>query len=195
MIWTTELREAMRAWRQLERAVQECIVSSCGPICADCPTPCCREEICCETRESAWLRNVRNAGTGTSLKYDARKGWITPQGCALRTGRPTVCYGFFCDSVRRWFDPVREYALTTAGALMNFVGRRALGDRSLIALTENAELARLRPERLMKRIDMAWVVLESCRRTLETGVLSAEDAAILARVASMPARPDRAKSA
>ena len=78
------------------------------------------------------------------------------RGCRLPIGRPPICYQFFCQKALDGLpdDHHREH-LKTAAALVNDVGKQALGGRHLVTLTAAEIFGRLNIDKLNQRIRSA----------------------------------------
>lgn len=146
------LREAVEAYCRLERDIGRHMTAWCAPVCARCPTPCCRAEICEETRRSAWLIRIRRH-SAPRLRHTDR-GWLGRGECRLPAGRPPVCYEYFCATLLAGCTEEKKAALSRLGKLVSAAGFRALGQRHLVELNE-ADLQRVKPERLLRRIRRA----------------------------------------
>ena len=184
-----DLKPFAREYRALERDVQRLIRSAPTNCCPGCRVICCREDICDETCQSHWLgANLQVAGSRRRPPYPSPGGWLSATGCVLQTGRPPVCYSFFCEATTDDLSAAAHYALQTAGRLLEWVGRRALGPRHLVELTEPEDLWRIRPERLIVRIAPARQALAVCEAVLLRGAVpEGESLAALWRIAPPPA--------
>lgn len=150
-------------YKNLENTVRQRISDIGRPFCEGCSSPCCREDICRETLESLWLRTVWTSNQVDVSSYDDARGWLTVGGCALKAGRPPVCYEFFCSGIMASLGGAyQKYGLTALGNLMNFVGRGALGKSHLVTLSEPEELLNIHYGRIRKRIGEAYKALEDC---------------------------------
>ena len=67
----------------------------------------------------------------TNLDSDAY-GFLTPTGCGIKIGRPTVCYEYFCyDHLYYQPDEVHEKVMRVLGVLPAHATRNAIGDAPL----------------------------------------------------------------
>ena len=157
---TPTLRTVLVEYAALEHVIQGLLNRYGYTCCSRCENVCCRYDICEESTVSAFLTLLR-ALYPPEADYDEKYGWHTADGCALRTGRPPVCYEFFCDDwlAAQASDAVRQ-AIKALGMLLTQVGRRALGQRHLVTMSDPLLLSRVSPERLMKKIQRAREELE-----------------------------------
>lgn len=150
-------------YRNLENTVRGLITDICRPFCESCPNPCCREDICRETLDSIWLRTVWTSNQVDRSSYDDAEGWLTVSGCALKAGRPPVCYEFYCSRIMSSLGGAyQKYGLSALGNLMNFVGRGASGKSHLVTLSDPEELFNMHCGKIHKRIGEAYEALEDC---------------------------------
>ncbi len=80
----------------IEKEIQKLIYQTSFHFCKECSSRCCKEEICRESIESAFLSILVEKQKN---QYDTKNGWISPLGCSLDYGRPLVCYQFFCEEI------------------------------------------------------------------------------------------------
>lgn len=181
-----DLDHAVKVYAAFEQTVRQWTDGRCGPFCKTCRAVCCRAHFCDETRQSAFLARVA-AHASPQSDYHAATGWLTPAGCGLKAGRPPVCYEFLCLRITTALDgdPLKRHALLAASMLMTHVGRRALGGRHLVTLTRRRDLARIRVERLMDRLDEAGAALAAAVDVF-AGRRSGNPQAAFARIAPAP---------
>jgi hypothetical protein len=156
----------VHSYARLERQVQGLMGEVCGPFCRSCGKPCCQEKFCRETITSPWLVLVRNSFPPED-RYDPERGWRRSGGCLLREGRSPICYEYFCKKIASDGDPIRNYALQTLGKLLSFAGQKALNGIHLVAIPSAEDLARIKPERLFKRLQLAGTAFVACRQVLK----------------------------
>ena len=158
----TDINHLVDAYGQFEAQIRRWTEAQCRPFCANCRTVCCRAHFCDETRESVFLSRVAGRWSPRSV-YHPSAGWLTPAGCSLRAGRPPVCYEFLCHELSTALatDPIRRHALLVVSMLVSHVGRRALGGRHLVTLTRQRDLQRIRPDRLLARLDEARLAFQA----------------------------------
>lgn len=130
--------ELVREYADLERAVSQRMARLCAATCSACASPCCQEAICAESKDSPWLRRVRKKD-GENPKRYGEDGWLGKRGCRLATGRPPICYEFYCSALLNAFATgLEQYSAQVLGKLISHAGRRARGDRHLVELDEAA---------------------------------------------------------
>lgn len=158
-------------WRYvaLEHDVQRLINDQCSMHCALCTACCCRADICEEALDSAFLRHLHGQQRH-SITFSERFGWLTEYGCSLPIGRPPVCYEFFCDDLLAR-QPGEDHcrALKTLGALLNDVGRNALGAIHLVEITREEDLHRLSAARFQKQMTRARAAFDHLQFFFENG--------------------------
>lgn len=151
-----DLSHLVDAYGRFEQQVRQWTENRCGHFCAHCQAVCCRNHYCDETRQSVFLTAVARHFSSQSV-YHPSNGWLTPTGCSLVAGRPPVCYEFLCRRISSAFgtDPILRHALLAVSMAMTHVGRRAIGGRHLVTAMDQGDLKRIRPDRLMTRLDEA----------------------------------------
>ncbi len=163
-----QLNQFIERYIELEREVQKLVTGLCFELCAQCTQICCRADICEEAIESPFLRLINQR---TELDSD-RYGFLTPTGCGLDIGRPTVCYEYFCyDHLYYQPDEVHEKVLRVLGALPAHAGRNATGDTHLLEIMQAEQLEHLAFQRLEKNLDQCFQALEIIRDFYSEGVL------------------------
>lgn len=123
----------------LEKEIQKLIDPFSRYFCGRCAGKCCREDICRESIESAFLSMLIEK---QSVSYDLDDGWQGTSGCRLEFGRPLVCYDFFCE------DIVKSYLFKTADIqtiIHDFIsiGNKAHGNTHLLCI-DNLNLLSLK---------------------------------------------------
>ncbi len=183
---TKHLEKYAKEYKIFERRVRNIITAECLPFCSSCKSTCCKIDFCRESTESLWLRYVRSVGKEEDRYFYPKTGWLRSYGCALKTGRPPVCYEFFCsallDSIA---NPLKRYALVVLGRLVSFIGERALGQKHLVVLTSMEELRRIHIERLRHRLEKGMRVMAQCSEILN-GVSEIDNLDELQEVARVP---------
>jgi hypothetical protein len=82
----------------IEKILQQITLKHTGESCSKCGGVCCKEEICRESIESAFLRFILGKEV---VKYRDDTGWYMPKtGCQLKFGRPLICYEYLCTGLR-----------------------------------------------------------------------------------------------
>jgi len=183
----SHLADLAVAYRELEDEVRRVVSDACRVLCLECEGDCCKEEICLEANTSPWLRLSRRVSM-PSRDWRARgaPGWMSEWGCGLRTGRPPVCYGYFCNHLLGAFDADRQYALRVAGALPMYVGSRAVGDRHLVELDDLDCLTSERCKRLEARVVEGRRILAASEAVLRGAPMDVQTRVLLRKVARQP---------
>jgi len=111
--------------------------------------------MCRESLESPFLLLVREYGT-TTPGWRNKHGWLGPNGCRLKVGRPPVCYEFLCRALLTGQpNQGTRNRLISLARLISQAGRRALGGDHLVEIMTPERLARVKPQRLSARFDQA----------------------------------------
>jgi hypothetical protein len=139
-----------------------------------------------ETRESVFLKRVVRRHT-PHAGFDSVHGWLGPDGCRLVAGRPPVCYEFLCRDIPHAIqgDPHRRHAMLTLSMLVTHLGKRAVGDRHLVELTDEAALMRIAGSRFYARLAQAEAAFEAAVGLLD-GQLSDDATVLLSRIVAPP---------
>ena len=83
---------------EIEHYLQRLAKTISSSECSACTNVCCREDICNESITSDFLRFILG---NTTKDYHKENGWFdNSSGCTLTSGRPFVCYEFFCSQFR-----------------------------------------------------------------------------------------------
>jgi hypothetical protein len=152
-----QLEQFIERYTELEREVQQLVTGLCNSLCAQCTQICCRADICEEAIDSPFLRLLNKR---TELDSDAY-GFLTPTGCGLEIGRPSVCYEYFCyDHLYYQPDEIHEKVLRVLGALPAHAGRNATGDTHILEVMQAEKLDQLAFQRLEKNLDECFQALE-----------------------------------
>ena len=127
----------------LEKEIQKLIDPFSRNFCGRCTGKCCREEICRESIDSAFLLMLIEK---QSVSYDHHDGWQGSSGCRLAFARPLVCYDFFCD------DICKSHLFKTADIqtiIHDFIsiGNKAHGNTHLLCI-DNLDV--LSPQKIQK---------------------------------------------
>jgi hypothetical protein len=163
------------------------MIAICAPQCRGCTNVCCREELCRETIEAPFLCLLHEKNL-PSNSYNSRKGWLTKKGCALSTGRAPVCYHFLCtDILAAQNTQLDRYMLEVLAALINHIGKNALGDRHLVEILDLDDLHRLKLPRFSKKLHEARAAFNAVEAHLNTGCLDENSIPDLTKI--LPHRP------
>ncbi len=152
-----KLKQFIDQYIELERDVQKLVTGLCNSLCSQCTQICCRADICEEAIESPFLRLINKR---TELDSDAY-GFLTPTGCGLSIGRPTVCYEYFChDHIYHQPDEIHAKVMRVLGALPAHATRNAIGDAPLAEILQEEKLDLVDFQTLEKQLDESFKALE-----------------------------------
>lgn len=122
----------IQLWIQVEKEIQKRTDEiSCG-MCVHCQPNCCAEKICQESLSSSFLRLLVQL---QDVSYDLDSGWLGPRGCRLKSGRPLVCYDYFCDPMID-SDIMQSSGIRELIKQFKSVGNRAHGHDHLICMSD-----------------------------------------------------------
>jgi hypothetical protein len=134
--------------------------------------------------DSAFLRALRSIHQKDVFFCD-RYGWLTESGCALKCGRPPVCYGFLCnDIVDSLNDTERDY-VRVLGRIVSWVGERAAGSRHLVEIMDSADLEQINCERISRRIVTARTALAGVVACTERKKCTEDQAAAMHKISAV----------
>ncbi len=165
----SRLKDLLKEYVELECGVQELIGAQCGPVCGLCTVACCcRADICEEALESPFLCLLHKRN---DLESDAY-GFLTETGCALKIGRPPICYEFFCEELlEAQPDDQHRDLLKILGRLPTHAGQNAHGEAHWVEVTQKEELEHLAFQRLEKQMQECFQALEILRSFFDEGTL------------------------
>ena len=164
-----KLEQFIERYTELEREVQKLVTGLCNSLCSQCTQICCRADICEEAIESPFLRLINRR---TELDSDAY-GFLTPTGCGLEIGRPTVCYEYFCyDQLYHQPDEVHEKVMKVLGALPAHATRNALDDTPLSEILQEEKLNEVDFQTLEKNMDECFQALDIIKTFYNENTLS-----------------------
>ncbi|HPR83623.1 MAG TPA: hypothetical protein PLD51_07175 [Pontiellaceae bacterium] len=175
----SQLKHLLEEYAALERGVQELVSAQCREVCELCTACCCRADLCEEALESPFLCAVHGKDELDSDRY----GFLTETGCALETGRPPVCYEFFCDELQAAQpDELHRSVLLILGRLPAYAGEKAHGDAHLAEIMQAEELDHLAFQRLEKQMQNAREALDCIRAFYNDGTLPEHSRKVLSRI-------------
>jgi hypothetical protein len=152
-------------------------------FCSACQHVCCRSDFCRETLDSAFLRRVRRVNR-PAISYSPVSGWLTSTGCALRCGRPPVCYQYLCSPIlQSQPSPAHRYVIRVFAQLIPHVGKNALGSCHLVEIMDSRRLERINVVRLERRLEEGRAAFQAIEAFLNRAPLSLPD---LVRILPMP---------
>lgn len=150
---------------QIERYLQDFCRMHIASYCRRCESVCCREDICRESMESPFLREIIGK---KAVSYDCRKGWLDPKsGCRIRQGRPFVCYEYFCSGI-----PKKAYsAVSEIIRRMNQAYARVYRGRHILELDDLSLISERKLKRIYEKIStiLSWLSEKKldCRQSVE----------------------------
>jgi len=162
----SEYTNMLRAYTKLEGEVREYISSLFSGTCMLCTSSCCTPDICEESLDSVFLKSVRAVYEPGALFCDSY-GWLTERGCALKCGRPPVCYGFFCNEIVNSLSKRDHDAIMVLGRLLSWVGEKAFRGMHLVEIMDENELNSLKTERILKRLSIASLALDGVKNAIQ----------------------------
>ena len=156
----------LKAYVELEGEVREYISGLFSGTCALCTSTCCTPDICEESLDSAFLKSVRSVYEPDAIFCD-RYGWLTERGCALKCGRPPVCYGFFCNEIVDSLSERERDIIRVLGRIISWVGEKAYGGKHIVEIMDSEDLKKLNLERILKRIKVGHTALNGVEISLQ----------------------------
>ena len=169
-----------------EQRVRQEMERRCRAFCSVCRQVCCRVHFCVEARESVFLKRVARRHS-PHAEFDSVHGWLGPDGCRLVAGRPPVCYEFLCRDIPHAMhgDPHRRHAMLTLSMLVTHLGKRAVGGRHLVEVTDETALKRIAGSRFHAHLAQAEAAFEAALGLLD-GEWSDNATALLSRIVVPP---------
>ncbi len=166
------LKTYIKQYTKLELGMRELINRKGNSLCGQCTRCCCDIIICEEAIKSPFLKTVHQQ----TDQFKEKTGFLSPTGCTLEKGRPSVCYEYFCDD-HFYYQPDELHAevLKILGGLLNHATRNAQGDIPLDDIATVEELDHLDFPRLEKQMKESLQAMEIIRTFYRDGTLS-EDA-------------------
>ncbi len=108
-------------------------------------------------------------------------------GCALSTGRPPVCYQFYCNKIIDALpDDQHRYRFQVLSNLVPHIGKRALGHRHLVEIMDAAQLTRVKITRFRKRLAEARRALQIIQSINGNGFPAASILEDLSKIVAIP---------
>lgn len=173
------LRRFILRYAALEQRVGALMSQVCGLWCGCCQDSCCRCDMCEESLDSAFLRAVIGL-TPPDAPFSDHVGWLTLHGCALKAGRPPVCYEFVCDEIMHELsgDTIR-YAVRSLGKSLYYVGEEAWQGLHLVEIVLDEQLRQVDCIRLQRRLEEAEEAVQDIECMLVTHTQSKPTAAMM----------------
>ena len=163
----------------LETGIQEWVLKKCQSLCAQCTAICCDVVMCEEAIKSPFLKLVHQQ----TDQFDKETGFLSNSGCRLKIGRPSVCYGYFCDN-HFYYQPddLHAHILQILGALLHHAIQNAKDGIPLDEILSETELENIDFQTLEKQLQESVKALEIIRSFYQDGTLSAASLLILKRI-------------
>jgi hypothetical protein len=140
--------------------------------CGTCHHVCCRPDFCRETLDSVFLSRLRKIER-PAISYSPVTGWLTSAGCALRWGRPPVCYQYLCNPIlESQPSPEHRYVIRVLAQLIGHVGKNAVGSCHLVEIMDSGRLERINVERLERRLEAGRAAFRAIQGFLNGSPLS-----------------------
>ncbi len=161
------LKSYIKQYIELESGVQELVLEKCSPLCAQCTCICCDAVMCREAIKSPFLKLVHQQ----TDQFDEQHGFLSPTGCSLNLGRPSVCYEYYCDN--HFYDQpddLHAEILLILGALLHHAIQNAQDNIPLDEIQEE-KLDQLDFGPLNKRMKESLQALEIIRTFYRDGTL------------------------
>jgi hypothetical protein len=167
-----ELPEIITRYAAFEEKVRNLISHDCSPRCSSCTAVCCKPEFCREALDSPFLSMLRNAFPPAE-DYRRKSGWLTETGCALRAGRPPICYEFLCqDIVETRETDAAKYVLSVLCRLVTHMGRFVSGRRHIVEWMDVEDCGAIRLSMFEKRLREAEAAFSIIRSFQRNGIVS-----------------------
>jgi hypothetical protein len=164
----SDLDKIIEKYIDFEKSLQAAMIAVCTGYCSACTTVCCREELCRETVEAPFLCLLRKEAPALAA-YSSDGGWLSDNGCALSMGRAPVCYHFLCtDILAAHNTQLDRYMLEVLAALINHIGKNALGDRHLVEILDLDDLYCVKLPRFSKKLHEARAAFNAVEAYLNT---------------------------
>ena len=163
------LKSYIEQYTELESGMRELVQKKASALCNQCTCFCCDIIICEEAMKSPFLKLIHQQAD----RFSEQQGFISPTGCTLENGRPSVCYEYFCDD-HYYYQPdeLNAEVLKILGALLNHATRNAQGEISVDDILKEEELDQMDFQRLEKQVKESLQALEIIRTFYRTGSLS-----------------------
>jgi hypothetical protein len=172
-------------YADMENQIRRLMTRLFGSTCALCTACCCRSDICEEVAESAFLSRMLDLQGRRPDEIDARYGWLGLHGCILDSGRPPVCYSYFCDELlARLPDDETRRIVSVLGKLLYHVGMNAHNGIHLTELRNDSVLAEVDIEEVSRRFSQARAALQVIDAFIRCGRLEQADRKILSLITS-----------
>jgi len=158
----SEFNDMLKAYVELEGEVREYISGLFSGTCALCTSTCCTPYICEESLASAFLKYVHSVYK-PEVSFCDRYGWLTERGCALKCGRPPVCYGFFCDDILDSLSARERGIIRVLGRIISWVGEKAYAGKHIVEIMDSEDLNRINLEKMVSRLKVGKLALDGVK--------------------------------
>ncbi|MDF7798303.1 hypothetical protein P4C99_02445 [Pontiellaceae bacterium B1224] len=166
-----QLSAYIKRYTDLEAAVRILIARKGNSLCSQCSCICCDAVMCVEAIKSPFLKLIHQQ----TEEYDTEKGFLTTTGCALKKGRPSVCYEYFCDDhFYNQPDELHADVLKIIGSLLYHAIQGADGETSIDDIQTLEELDRADFQTLEKNLNESFQALEIIRAFYRDGKMIAD---------------------
>ncbi len=143
-----EISNLIKSYICLEKQINAYVSRITKHYCCNCYNTCCREDICRETIDSAFLQLLVKK---QNRKYDVKNGWMSPNGCRLIYGRPLICYEFFCEKIISDDGFKNSYVDKLIKTFVS-VGQKAHRGQHLIAIQKIDNLSKSKIDKINNNI-------------------------------------------
>lgn len=176
----SELKHLLENYAELERGVQKLVSEQCFSMCSFCTTACCcRADLCEEALESPFLRLLHRRNELESDRY----GFLIETGCALKTGRPPICYEFFCDDLLGTLpNNLYRKMIRILGMLPTHAGQNAFGETHLVEIMRLEDLDGVAFQCLETQLQESFQALEILRAFFNEKTLPNDADRVLERI-------------
>jgi hypothetical protein len=176
---TDALKTYITQYNVLEHGMRELINRKGNSLCGQCTRCCCDVIHCTYAMESPFLKLVHQQEDC----FDDKEGFLTPTGCALEKGRPSICYEYFCDDhFYHQPDELHAEVLKIIGSLLNHATSNALGDIALEEIMHEEELDQLDFHLLEKQMNESLQAMEIIRTFYRDGTMPENALQILRQI-------------
>jgi len=124
----------------LEQRIHAAIRARSATYCANCKTPCCKDEHCCDVADSPWLRRVAELADARTIDEFTQEGparFLGANGCRLPAGRPMQCTWYICDDLCLAIsDPLDRFVYQVISNLLGHVVRKITRNCDLVDIDD-----------------------------------------------------------
>lgn len=154
---TDALKNYIKQYTELETGMRELINRKGNSLCGQCTRCCCDVIHCEEGVKSPFLKLVHQQ----EHLFDQKDGFLSPTGCKLDKGRPSICYAYFCDDhFYHQPDELHAEVLKIIGSLLHHATRDARGDTPLQEIMKDEDLDHLDFQQLQNQMNESLQALD-----------------------------------